>query len=441
MPEAVQYAVEHYPAVRAAMEQRNAAHAAISLARDNYMPKADTLWQTNRATRNNVAGVLLPQATMPNPSGPVLNSSRQSVWGSAAGLQIAWEPFDFGYRHAVVQSAQAGALRIDDQMKLTLLDVQIAAADAALSVLAAEQSVHAMQADVDRRTVFDRSVRALVDAHLRPGADASRSAAELAAARTQLILAQQNVAVAKASLAELLGLAGDQVEILPGALLNSPEKISVSEVAPIDHPLAVVAQDRVLESKARVHILDRSYVPKFEVQALGYGRGSGAMGTGKPSPDATQGLLPDTANWAAGVTIKFGIFDFAAIHTKKKIEMANQRRDEQLVSQTLQSITGESARAKSVLDGAQRIAENTPVELQASQDAERQARARFQAGLATLVDVAEAQRLLVNAEMDDSLAQLRIWRALERLSAAQGNLQPFLDLVHRADAASNTGGN
>ncbi len=315
LPEVVQYAAEHYPAVRAAVEQKNVAQAAISLARDSYMPKADMLWQVNRATRNNVAGVLLPQATMPNPSGPVLDSSRQSLWGSAAGFQIPWEPFDFGYRHAVVQSAQASARLANEQIALTLLDVQIAAADAALSLLAAEQSVHAMQADVDRRTVFDRSVRALVDAQMRPGADASRSAAELAAARTQLILAQQNVAVAKAFLAELLGLAGDQVEIIPGALLHFPEKISVSEMAPIDHPLAVVAQDRVLESKARVHILDRAYAPKFDVQALGYGRGSGAMGTGKLSPDTTRGLLPDTENWAAGVPIKFAIFDFATIRT------------------------------------------------------------------------------------------------------------------------------
>jgi hypothetical protein len=57
--------------------------------------------------------------------------------------------------------------------------------------------------------------------------------------------------------------------------------------------------------------------------------------------------------------------------------------------------------------------------------------------VATLVDVAEAQRLLVNAEIEDSLARLDIWRAIERLSADQGNLQPFLDLVARGDQGGN----
>jgi outer membrane protein TolC len=441
LQESVQYATEHYPAVRAAIERRNAAQAGVGVAHDTYLPRADVLGQLNRATRNNVAGVLLPQSTIPNPSGTVVDTSTESFWGTAAGMQISWEPFDFGYRHAVVQSAEATVHRTAAQVELTLLDVQTAAADAALSVLAAEQSVHATQADVDRRTVFGQSVHALVDAHLRPGADASRADAELAAARTQMILAQQNAAVAKARLAELLGLAGTEVDVAPERLLDSPTEVSVPESPAANHPLVVVEQDRILEAKARIHELDRSYVPKFNVQAIGYGRGTGVNGKGTPAIDRNQGLLLDTPNWAAGVTVKFALFDFASIRSQKKVEQANQQREEQLYRQTIQTVTGQSARAKAILESAQQIAKNTPVELQASQDAERQARARFQAGLGTLVDVAEAQRLLVTAEIDDSLARLSIWRALEQLSASQGNLQPFLELVQRANAASGAGGN
>ena len=441
LPEAVEYATAHYPAVRAAMERRNAASAAVELARDNYLPHADVLGQINRATRNNVAGILLPQSTIPNPSGTVVDSSTQSFWGTGAGMQIAWEPFDFGYRRATVQSAQATASRTAAQVELTLLDVQTAAADAALSVLAAEQSVHATQADVDRRTVFGRSVHALVDAKLRPGADASRADAELAAARTQMILAEQNTQAAKARLAELLGLAGTDVDVAPGGLLNMPQQIAMPEVPAASHPLVVVEQGRVTEANARIKILDRAYVPKFDIQAVGYGRGTGVNGNGKPATNSNQGLVPDTANWALGFTVKFNIFDFASIHSRKQIEQANQRREEQLYGQTIQTVTGRAARAQIRLEGAQRIAENTPVELHASQEAERQARARFQAGLATLVDVAEAQRLLVTAEIDDSLARLTIWRALEQLSAAQGNLRPFLDQVKHADTGANLGVN
>ncbi len=102
-----------------------------------------------------------------------------------------------------------------------------------------------------------------------------------------------------------------------------------------------------------------------------------------PPTDRQQGLEPDTPNWAVGLTVKFAAFDFASIHSRKNIERANQRREEQLYGQTIQSVTGRSARARARLEGAERVAGNTPIELQASTEAESQARARFQAGLAT----------------------------------------------------------
>jgi outer membrane efflux protein len=47
-----------------------------------------------------------------------------------------------------------------------------------------------------------------------------------------------------------------------------------------------------------------------------------------------------------------------------------------------------------------------------------QAKARYQAGLVPIDDLAQAQRLVVQAEIDDSLARLNVWRALLQLDAA-----------------------
>ena len=62
---------------------------------------------------------------------------------------------------------------------------------------------------------------------------------------------------------------------------------------------------------------------------------------------------------------------------------------------------------------------------------ERQARARYESGLANLTELADAQRLLTNAEIDDSLARLQIWRARLAVAAAAGDLQPFLADVRK----------
>ena len=66
MPEAVERALDKYPAVRSSMEQVSAAAAAgINLARTSYLPRADFLGQVNRATHNNTFGQLFPQSVIP----------------------------------------------------------------------------------------------------------------------------------------------------------------------------------------------------------------------------------------------------------------------------------------------------------------------------------------------------------------------------------------
>jgi len=132
--------------------------------------------------------------------------------------------------------------------------------------------------------------------------------------------------------------------------------------------------------------------------------------------------------------VTFPLFDFPAIHAHKRIEVSNERREEARYDQTMQELTGQMVRARAVWQGARRVAENTPIELRAARDTEMQARARYQAGLATLVDVADAQRLLVQAEIGDALARLDVWRALASVAASQGHLEPFMDLMRKKAA-------
>src|SRR5215469_237924 len=105
---AVQQALDTYPAVRSSLEQVSAAAAGINLARTAYLPRADFLGQANRATHNNVFGLVLPQSVIPTISGPAQGTnSLSSVWGSAVGTLVSWEPIDLGLRKANVETAKA----------------------------------------------------------------------------------------------------------------------------------------------------------------------------------------------------------------------------------------------------------------------------------------------------------------------------------------------
>ena len=79
-----------------------------------------------------------------------------------------------------------------------------------------------------------------------------------------------------------------------------------------------------------------------------------------------------------------------------------------------------------MVDAARAILTNTPVQLAAAQQAESQARARYQAGLASLVEVADAQSLLAQADVQDQLARIDVWRALLAQAAANGTLAEFI---------------
>jgi outer membrane protein TolC len=430
LKEAVDFALKNYPAVRASLERVNAAQAGVGLARTNYLPRTDILWQGNRATRNNIFGLLLPQSIIPSVSGPVLSStSNEAVWGSAAGLLFSWEPLDFGYRHAAVNAARAVQNRTTAEVAVTRLDVAVATINAYLTLLAAEQTVRAAQADVERRQIFAKSVHVLVDNQLRPGADASRADAELARARTELIRAEQADRVSRAALADILGIAGSQVEIQAGPLLQLPPKTELPVQTVSAHPIAVAEKARVKEARAREQIQERSYYPKFNFQSTVLGRGSGANNDGTVAT-GLNGLGLERANWAAGITVTFPLLDIFSIRARKDIEKSNERAEAARYDQTIQDLTGQLDQARAAFEGARRVAENTPIELKAARDTESQARARYQAGLATIIEVAEAQGLLVQAETDDALARLAVWNSLASLAAAQGDLEPFMQLLH-----------
>lgn len=434
---AISYALVHYPQIRTAIERRAAANGGVNLARTAYLPSANALWQGNRATRNNIFGQLLPQSVVPPISGPVLpTTSNQGVWGSAAGMLVSWEPVDFGYRHATVDAARAGTRVASAEVEISQLDVATAVASAFISVIDAQQAIQAAQADVDRREVFSRAVHVLVQNQLRPGADASRSDAELAAAHIGLIQAQTNEKVALATLANLLNSTIDSLKIDARPLVDRPPSVPSATPNVTANPVATAEGARVQQATAQVHVLDRSYYPHFNLQSGISGRGSGANADGSVSR-GTDGLGLQRENWVVGLTAYFPVLDFFSIRARKQIASANERAESARYQQTIQDLSAQVAEAEARLEGAIAIAQATPTELQAARDAESQARARYQAALTNVIEVTDAQSLLIRAESDDAISKLNAWRALALLAAAEGDFAPFLDTVRNASVGAH----
>jgi outer membrane protein TolC len=430
LDEALQYAIEHYPSVKASLEQLNASTANVDVARSAYLPRFDALWQTNRATANNIFGQLLPQSILPSISGPVLSSaSNDSVWGSAVGGLLSWEPFDFGLRGASVREADAGVRRARADEGLTRLGVQNAVAQAFLGVISAQQAVTAAEADVQRRDVLARAARTLADNQLRPGAEASRAEAELAAARTRAIQARQALVVAQVTLSQMLGIPGGAVGVNPSRLLDSIPTGTTPSTPAAAHPLLQSSQAAVDLARARETVLAKTDDPRVYLRSSVFARGSGANADGS-FEGGTAGLGLERANWAAGVQVVFpNLFDFSSLHARQAAASALTRAEGARYEESVLTVTAQQRTADAMVDATRAIALNTPIQLAAAQQSETQARARYDAGLAGIVEVAEAQNLLAGAEYQNGLARVDVWRSLLARAIAQGNITPFIELL------------
>ena len=428
----VERAGARYPGVAVSLEQSAAAAAGVREARTAYLPKAQSVLQLNRATDNNVPGLLLPSAVISPISGPIhLQNAGTSAWGSAVGFLVNWEPFDLGQRPAHVASAQASQAKAEKTLARTRFEVEAAAADAFLTVLAADATAERAQASLERARALETSVRALSDAGLKPGADLARATAERAAAEAQVVQAQLAAKTARVAVSQLTGDPSASVALVAGRLAEEPPASdSPATSVLLAHPAMSEQQAAVNEVEARLKELGKAYAPRFLLQSSLYARGTGLTAEGA-SMGGVNGLGPNYYNWGLGFSVLFPFLDQPQIRAQREAEGHREAAEQARLRRLKQDLSAQEERAAAQLDAARKLAELAPEQATAARSAMEQSQARYKSGLAPLLEVAEAQRLLLQAEIDEALAKLNVWRMQLSVATARGDLQPFLEAVEK----------
>jgi outer membrane protein TolC len=208
-------------------------------------------------------------------------------------------------------------------------------------------------------------------------------------------------------------------------LKDLPAERKPAPLEPSVNP-AIVEQNAVIQqAQAQLRALERSYFPRFYLQGAAYARGTGAELDGRIL-GGLNGLAPNIQDYALGFSVQFPVMDRAAIQAREAAQSATMKAETARAQQIATDLRAQWNAAVARLEGARRIAANTPTEVSAARDALRQATARYHSGLGVIDDVAEAQRLLTQAEIDDALARLSVWRGLLEVATAAGDIQPFL---------------
>jgi outer membrane protein len=194
----------------------------------------------------------------------------------------------------------------------------------------------------------------------------------------------------------------------------------------------VAGQAVVDLARARESVLAKTDRPRLYLQSSVFARGSGANPDG-PFETGADGLGFDRANWAAGVQVVIpNLFGFASLRARRAAATSLREAESARYDEAVLTVKSQQQAADALVDVAREIADNTPLQLTAAQQTELQARARYDAGLAGIVEIAEAQNLLAGAEYQQAIARVNVWRALFARAVAHGSVASFLDLLRTA---------
>ena len=423
---AIAFATAHHPALRADAASVRAASEEVDVERAKYTPDLELFAQVDRSTTNAVPGAYFAVPGLPLVAGTPDRTFDSGHWGTEAGASASWDALGFRKWDAMIDRAHAEVQLARDDATARALDIQYTAADKFLVAVERDQAVAAAQAGVDRAQVFVKIVQATVGSDLRAGADLSRAKSELAFAQIALARAQAARTVSQAELREALGAPDAQVALDPRHLDTAPAPASVAARARDPH--LVAAEDRVRVAEAERRVIATGTQPRLALIGALFARGSDELTGGADA----HGLVPDAPNWTLGVLLTWPVLAGRNVAPAMRAQEARVAREHAHEDELAQQLAGRTDRARALLDGALGVAQNTPAALQAAKEAEKQIVARFQAQLATADDVAQTERLLVEAETDDALARLDVWRALLFVAYAQGDLAPFLAQVRGA---------
>jgi outer membrane protein TolC len=420
----VREALANHPRIRAARADERAAEARVDASRLRGLPAAGVSAELNRSTGNTTPGLFFPAQGFPAIAGPVESKSLDGgTWQTGASVWASWDALSFLREAGTVDASLASRKASSAQLSVEQLDVAYGAADAFLLLLEAQEAARAASAAEARADTLVKMTRPLVDQSLRPGVDLARALAALAAARTAVATATETRDVRRADLTVAIGRVGVAVEAAPGNLLDAVDVTGASGVA--DNPSVLVADALVQRLDAERDVVRAQFLPRVDLVAALYARGTG-LSVGGLAQSPASGLVPDVPNWAAGLVVTWSALDIPGIRARSRAASADYsaavaRRDDVVLA-----VSGQLERASAFLRGARGIARATPVALAFARAAEQQAVARYRSALSPIVDVADAEQALTQAETNDAIARIEVRRALLALGRASGDLGPVV---------------
>jgi outer membrane protein len=380
--EAEQRATENHPQVRAAAYSAQAADEAVRQARSVYYPSVSlsvTGAQAESGTRIAAGGL----------NNPVILDR------FAAGFSVGQLLTDFGRTRALVQSVD---LRADTQRQNVVsrrADVLLQVDRAYFSALRAQAVERVAEETVKARELVVDQVTALAASGLRSGLDVSFAKVNLSEAQILLVQARNDVQAAFTTLSAAMGSSeSTPYELADEPVPPAPSPDAAELIAQAMRERPDVAAER-LAHQAAVRFADAEralWLPSISLV--------GAMGA---SPYHQVGLTPRYSAVGINLTVPVtngGLLNARRAEANLRATAEQQRlRDlENVVARDVRTAWLDAQASFSRLDLAEQLRANAA-------DAADLARARYDIGLSSIVELSQAQLNQTRADIEQAAAR------------------------------------
>lgn len=419
LPQALAWAHQHQPSLLASRARIAAAREEAQIPRALWAPRATAAVQVIEGTTNNTT------ASFAAPYGIDLvriggtRTSGTGSWSpdisSIAAIGVRQEVFDFG--RIAVESAAADALADAAVARgdVVQLDIDLDIEEAFLAVNASKAVLRASLAALQRAEAHRDDAQAEVKSGLRRPIDLTRAQADVARFDVGRVRAQGAVISAQSLFAAAVGVPEPRLDALGDvpAFAVAPDVEHAMTLALANDPSLRAAKLLLTAQQQQTRAIGALSRPDLELSASLSGRAGGGQPTAGSVPNG-GGYLPDVQNWDAGLMLTWPFFDpviNARQSASRKEEVVRESQADEVRANVVALVQEAAVALQTASDAIPALHRSVDAALANS----AQADARSKAGLSSQLEVADADALLVDAEIQLALGEFEHARARARL--------------------------
>jgi len=418
---AIGFALSHQPEVLAARARLRAARAELDVPGAQWRPAVGAVAELVGGSTNNSTASIVSSRVLDLPRIGATSvqdqPSARPYPSSLIGIGVRQELFDFGRIAAQTAAAEGLAANDKERLRGARLDAVLAVTEAYYAVLAAHSVLQVATEAVDRARVHREYAEASVRSGLRAAIELTRAEADVTRFEVNRIRANGNLRVAKSVFAAAVGYSGPELDAQaePDASFALPPRGDVQARARDADPMVRESVSMARAQHLQTAALGADDRPNVFVTAAVSGRGGGAPATNGVTPDG-RGWLPDVPNYSAALVLEWPLLDPVNLARAR----ASKRHEEAFLAQV-------DVMRQLATTGAEQAYRNAEAALQALGALERaaqaaranheQAEARFKTGLGTSTELADAEMLRIDAEIQLAIGKFEI--AVERAKLAR----------------------